>query len=678
MGYIGDTGVELSSSEVDSIISLTNLAVSTATQAIQKTSATTFANVEIGSDAYVLPNATASVLGGIKVGTRLSIDGNGVLSADVQTSTPEGTAIKSTGEAGGTKFLREDGDGTCSWQTPGGGGTVTSVAALTLGTTGTDLSSTVANETTTPVITLQVPTASATNRGALSAADWTTFNNKLSAEADTLATVTGRGASTATASTFSGGITAQKLAIDGTAGAGFITLVHQSSNPTAPAAGTALIHARTQDGFTRIEQDNEGATNIVLGRDSVIVVKNDSGGAFALGDVVYIKGVATVTPTVAKARANASGTLPALGIVMDAAADGAFCRVMRSGILTMNTTAFSAADKVYVSTATAGALQSTRPSGITGAYVQRIGTILTQGATGLIEIEVSPSVLNMETGTTAATFAANAVTATTYNGNTLTTGTGTITITGTKTLTVADTASVSGTNTGDTAANSTSNTYADGKVADAINDGTTTIAPSQNAVFDALALKAPLTSPTFATSINGSYLTASEILITDASKNIVSAPVATYPSLTELSYVKGVTSAIQTQLGARLPLAGGTMTGKIIKAGTTEVGKTYTPATGAQTVALDCAVNNIHVVSGHADGTAITFTVANATSSQPFIVSILQGGTTVSTIAAWFATVRWAGGTAPTLTATLNKRDTFGFIRTGTDTYDGFVIGQNC
>jgi hypothetical protein len=59
-----------------------------------------------------------------------------------------------------------------------GSGTVTSVAALTLGTTGTDLGSTVANGTTTPVITLNVPTASATNRGALSSADWTTFNNK--------------------------------------------------------------------------------------------------------------------------------------------------------------------------------------------------------------------------------------------------------------------------------------------------------------------------------------------------------------------------------------------------------------------------------------------------------------------------------------------------------------------
>ena len=60
-------------------------------------------------------------------------------------------------------------------------GTVTSVAALTLGTTGTDLSSSVATGTTTPVITLNVPTASALNRGALSAADWTTFNNKQNA-----------------------------------------------------------------------------------------------------------------------------------------------------------------------------------------------------------------------------------------------------------------------------------------------------------------------------------------------------------------------------------------------------------------------------------------------------------------------------------------------------------------
>ena len=74
-----------------------------------------------------------------------------------------------------------------------GSGTVTSVAALTLGTTGTDLTSTVANGTTTPVITLNVPTASASNRGALSAADWTTFNNKGSGTVTSVSVVSANG-----------------------------------------------------------------------------------------------------------------------------------------------------------------------------------------------------------------------------------------------------------------------------------------------------------------------------------------------------------------------------------------------------------------------------------------------------------------------------------------------------
>ena len=78
-------------------------------------------------------------------------------------------------------YTLPDADGTLALVGGSGVGTVTSVAALTLGTTGTDLSSTVANSTTTPVITLNVPTASATNRGALSSADWTTFNNKQAA-----------------------------------------------------------------------------------------------------------------------------------------------------------------------------------------------------------------------------------------------------------------------------------------------------------------------------------------------------------------------------------------------------------------------------------------------------------------------------------------------------------------
>jgi hypothetical protein len=57
-------------------------------------------------------------------------------------------------------------------------GTVTNVSALTIGTSGSDISSSVANGSTTPTITLNIPTASASNRGALSASDWSTFNGK--------------------------------------------------------------------------------------------------------------------------------------------------------------------------------------------------------------------------------------------------------------------------------------------------------------------------------------------------------------------------------------------------------------------------------------------------------------------------------------------------------------------
>lgn len=74
-----------------------------------------------------------------------------------------------------------------------------------------------------------------------------------------------------------------------------------------------------------------------------------------------------------------------------------------------------------------------------------------------------------------------------------------------------------------------------------------------SAIQTQIGTKAPSTSPTLVTptintSLTTDYLTPSEIIISDGSKKIVSAPVATYPSLAELAYVKGVTSAIQTQI----------------------------------------------------------------------------------------------------------------------------------
>ena len=86
-----------------------------------------------------------------------------------------------------------------------------------------------------------------------------------------------------------------------------------------------------------------------------------------------------------------------------------------------------------------------------------------------------------------------------------------------------------------------------------------------------------------------SGLTASEIIGTDASKNLVSLAVATYPSLTELTYVKGVTSAIQTQLGLKAPLASPTFTGTV----TLPVGLTGVIRTDTGVVSVDSDVTDI-------------------------------------------------------------------------------------
>lgn len=52
-------------------------------------------------------------------------------------------------------------------------------------------------------------------------------------------------------------------------------------------------------------------------------------------------------------------------------------------------------------------------------------------------------------------------------------------------------------------------------------------------------------------------LTASRIILSDTNGQLVAADTATYPSLTELSYVKGITSALQTQLNNRLSFSSG-------------------------------------------------------------------------------------------------------------------------
>ncbi|MFI3198056.1 MAG: hypothetical protein QX196_07030, partial [Methylococcaceae bacterium] len=198
---------------------------------------------------------------------------------------------------------------------------------------------------------------------------------------------------------------ATSVAITGTAGAGYQTFVGQSVNPAAPAAGTLLIHSATANGFTRLQQDNEALTDIILGRDNAFIANNATGSTIAKGAAVYVTGSTAGAPTVGLARANASATLPCVGLAIDAIAPGAFGPIMYNGLLTFDTSAFAASDNVWVSTTAAGALQNTRASGTTN-FVQRMGTILVSGTstTGLMFVHCAPAVQNQETGTNAATW----------------------------------------------------------------------------------------------------------------------------------------------------------------------------------------------------------------------------------------------------------------------------------
>ena len=70
-----------------------------------------------------------------------------------------------------------------------------------------------------------------------------------------------------------------------------------------------------------------------------------------------------------------------------------------------------------------------------------------------------------------------------------------------------------------------------------------------------------------------------------------------------------------------------------------------------------------------------TLAVSNPDVGQTFIIRLTQDGTGGRTVT-WFSTIKWAGGVEPILTTTGDKTDTFGFICTGTDEYDGYIVGQ--
>lgn len=109
--------------------------------------------------------------------------------------------------------------------------------------------------------------------------------------------------------------------------------------------------------------------------------------------------------------------------------------------------------------------------------------------------------------------------------------------------------------------------------------------------------------------------------------------------------------------------------------------ETYTsPTISSGTLTLDLANGNIFNVSLNANITTSPYiTISNVPGSSfaGNFTLILTADGTARTIT-WPNSIKWPGGTAPTLTSTNGKVDVFAFVtKDGGTTWYGFIGGQN-
>lgn len=94
-------------------------------------------------------------------------------------------------------------------------------------------------------------------------------------------------------------------------------------------------------------------------------------------------------------------------------------------------------------------------------------------------------------------------------------------------------------------------------------------------------------------------------------------------------------------------------------------------ANSSTAITLDLANGTVQIIT--LTGNA-TVTMPTATSGKSFVMYLKQDGTGSRTVT--WSTVKWAGGTAPTITATASRMDILSFFADGTNWY-GVVVGQN-
>lgn len=149
-------------------------------------------------------------------------------------------------------------------------------------------------------------------------------------------------------------------------------------------------------------------------------------------------------------------------------------------------------------------------------------------------------------------------------------------------------------------------------------------------------------------------------------------------TIAELNYVDGVTSAVQTQLDAKMtPSYTGDVdvTGEIIADSYNE---TYVAVSvSTNTVTIDCEAGNVFSVTLDANVTTTTFSNPPASGTAYALALRLVQDATGSRSFAFPTTVDWPSATAPTISTDANSVDWYVFTTVdGGTTWYGFTAGQ--
>jgi hypothetical protein len=141
------------------------------------------------------------------------------------------------------------------------------------------------------------------------------------------------------------------------------------------------------------------------------------------------------------------------------------------------------------------------------------------------------------------------------------------------------------------------------------------------------------------------------------------------------SVTSNFSPTIDAKLSNYLPLSGGTLTGMLNVLSVTETKQTPLITANTLTLNLGSAV----VFHVNLNCAISTFTLTNVPASPrvySFALQLSADGTSRSVV--WPTGTRWSGGSAPTLTTTAGKVDTFTFLtHDGGTSWFGFTNDQN-